>query len=315
MSKARNLSQVIVDVGGDINAASLDNVTPASISDKANTSTGAFDLPAGTTAQRPASPHPGQTRFNTTLGYVEWYDPTNQVWVPTSGSVFSAEYLVVAGGGGGAGAPAGAGAGAGGMLTGSFTASAGISFSVTVGAGGAGGTPYGNNSGQGNNSSVIGGLANLVSLGGGRGPAPWVPGQAGISGGSGSGGSGYDGTQGTTPTAGGAGTAGQGNAGGTGRGIGGNSGAGGGGGGAGAIGGNATTSAGGNGGSGSASSISGSSVTYAGGGGGSGYGVGNGSGGSGGEVPLGRPALQTLAAEVEQVLAHLAMVDLVVLAL
>lgn len=47
-------------------------LTPANVSDKANTSTGAFDLPAGTTAQRPVSPSVGDTRFNSTLNAVEY---------------------------------------------------------------------------------------------------------------------------------------------------------------------------------------------------------------------------------------------------
>ena len=42
-------------------------VSPAAVSDTANTSTGAFDIPSGTTAQRPGSPNSGYTRFNTTI--------------------------------------------------------------------------------------------------------------------------------------------------------------------------------------------------------------------------------------------------------
>lgn len=47
--------------------------TPAAISDKLNTSTGAIDVPAGTTAQRPASPSLGMIRYNITLGFLEQY--------------------------------------------------------------------------------------------------------------------------------------------------------------------------------------------------------------------------------------------------
>ena len=56
-----------------ISGASLTNVasTPASISDVANTSTGAFDVPAGTTAQRPGSPSTGYVRYNTTTTAME----------------------------------------------------------------------------------------------------------------------------------------------------------------------------------------------------------------------------------------------------
>ena len=50
-------------------------VTPTAVSDQSNTSTGYFDLPAGTTAQRPSSPNVGYIRYNTTLGFVEQYTP------------------------------------------------------------------------------------------------------------------------------------------------------------------------------------------------------------------------------------------------
>jgi hypothetical protein len=55
------------------NQISAIEVTPVTISDQDNTSTGYFDLPAGTTAQRPASPNVGYIRFNTTLGFLEQY--------------------------------------------------------------------------------------------------------------------------------------------------------------------------------------------------------------------------------------------------
>jgi hypothetical protein len=60
------------------------------------TSTGYIALPAGTTAQRPGSPSAGYTRYNSTLGSLEFYDGT--VWVATnlvpsinsiSGSIYS----------------------------------------------------------------------------------------------------------------------------------------------------------------------------------------------------------------------------------
>jgi hypothetical protein len=38
-----------------------------------NTATGYFDLPSGTTAQRPGSPNTGMIRYNTTLGCLESY--------------------------------------------------------------------------------------------------------------------------------------------------------------------------------------------------------------------------------------------------
>jgi hypothetical protein len=37
--------------------------------------TGYIQVPVGTTAQRPASPTAGMIRFNTSLGYVEVYNP------------------------------------------------------------------------------------------------------------------------------------------------------------------------------------------------------------------------------------------------
>ena len=40
----------------------------------------AFKLPTGTTAERPTSPSNGEMRFNTTTGYVEYYDTTDTQW-------------------------------------------------------------------------------------------------------------------------------------------------------------------------------------------------------------------------------------------
>ena len=48
-------------------------VTSGEVSDDANISTGAFDLPAGTTAQRPGSPTDGNIRYNTDLDTTEIY--------------------------------------------------------------------------------------------------------------------------------------------------------------------------------------------------------------------------------------------------
>jgi hypothetical protein len=41
-----------------------------------NTATGYFDLPSGTTAERPGSPNSGMVRYNTSLGYFEGYGST-----------------------------------------------------------------------------------------------------------------------------------------------------------------------------------------------------------------------------------------------
>jgi len=43
----------------------------------ADSATGGLYLPAGTTAQRPASPATGQIRFNTTTGLIETYNGTS----------------------------------------------------------------------------------------------------------------------------------------------------------------------------------------------------------------------------------------------
>ena len=72
----------------------------------ADSATGAAQLPVGTTAQRPASPVTGQTRFNTTLGIAESYN--GAVWIATSGGI-PVSVLVVAGGAGGGYAQGGGG--------------------------------------------------------------------------------------------------------------------------------------------------------------------------------------------------------------
>ena len=238
------------------------SVTPTAVSDQLNSSTGYFDLPAGTTAERPGSPVNGMIRYNTTTSQLEVYQ--NGGWVNYAPS-YSISYLVVAGGGGGG--IAGGGAGAGGLLAGSSAVLTGLAYSVTVGAGGTGTNNYTSTSGS---NSVF---STLTAIGGGRGSQSS---EAGVAGGSGGGGG-----AGAPGFAGGAGTAGQGNNGGASFGSA-NFGTGGGGG-ASAVGVAGTGSTSGAGGAGTASSISGSSVTYAGGGGGGGInGTANGAGGAGG---------------------------------
>jgi len=58
------------------------SVTPTAVSDQSNTSTGAFDIPSGTTAERPGSPNVGYIRYNTDDGLLEIYDGTE--WVAVS---------------------------------------------------------------------------------------------------------------------------------------------------------------------------------------------------------------------------------------
>ena len=64
------------------NTFAVVSVTPTAVSDQANTSTGAFDIPSGTTAQRPASPNLGYLRFNTELDCMENYTATG--WLKVS---------------------------------------------------------------------------------------------------------------------------------------------------------------------------------------------------------------------------------------
>jgi hypothetical protein len=274
---------------------------PATVSDQLNTSTGYFDLPSGTTAQRPGSPAAGMIRHNSTTGYIEYWDVGSSNWIglgafqatggtettyvsgattykvhtfTTSGSLSvngakSVDYLVVAGGGGGG--PLGGGGGAGGYLTGSQTLTSGT-YTVTIGAGANGGASATRGS-NGGNTTALG----LTAVGGGGGGAHQSGSTsiAGSSGGSGGGGSDNSGAYGP-----GAGTSGQGYAGGNGtnsytdanRG-------GGGGGGSSAVGGGRP----GNGGAGTLNAINGTSLYWAGGGGGGGYGgTGAGAGGIGG---------------------------------
>jgi hypothetical protein len=61
-------SWVLIAGGGGGGAS-----TPDAISDQVNTSTGYFDLPGGTTAQRPVTPQTGNVRYNSTTGFAEVY--------------------------------------------------------------------------------------------------------------------------------------------------------------------------------------------------------------------------------------------------
>ena len=64
--------------------ASWEPVTPptaTAVSDQANTSTGYFDVPAGTTAQRPGSPATGNMRWNTDDEALEHYSGSAGGWV------------------------------------------------------------------------------------------------------------------------------------------------------------------------------------------------------------------------------------------
>ena len=196
-------------------------------------STGYFDLPSGTTGQRPTGAA-GRIRHNSTTGYLEYWDINTSQWLgigafaATGGTVTTvgsytyhtftssgnftvsagakaADILIVAGGGGGGGSGAngGGGGGGGGLVSTSVTLSPSI-YTVTVGGGGAHGSTGSNGA-----SSSFTGATTAVGGGGGGGP-----GGAGNSGGSG-GGRGRDG--GTTAQS--NNTAGQGNPGGAAGGI------------------------------------------------------------------------------------------------
>lgn len=190
--------------------------------DVLTSSTGYFDLPSGTTAQRPGSPATGMIRFNTTIGATEVYDGTNWVVLgaqypaATGGTVTTqGDYryhffsgsdnftvvnagnlagsnkfdVLIVGGGGASSIQHSGGAGAGGLiLKTNFTLSAGSVNTITVGAGA---TVTSNSNSDdnyrlaganGSNSSAFG----LTALGGG-GARPWAASDnnAGSSGGSG----------------------------------------------------------------------------------------------------------------------------------
>ena len=132
--------------------------------------TGFLKVAKGTTAQRPGSPSQGATRFNSTLGILEYYN--GNVWVDASGKngyITSAsnytgsvttdgdytvitynsssywqpntvygnpvvEFLVIGGGGAG-GYEVGGGGGGGGFVEGSFVAIQGQEYQITIGGG------------------------------------------------------------------------------------------------------------------------------------------------------------------------------------
>jgi len=72
----------------DGTTATWEAVTPptaTAVSDQANTSTGYFDIPAGTTTQRPGTPATGNFRINTEIGQLEHY--IDNTWVGFGASV------------------------------------------------------------------------------------------------------------------------------------------------------------------------------------------------------------------------------------
>ncbi len=91
MSKARNLSKLVVDSTGDVDPSSLGNVTvtPTAVSDQENTSKGAFDIPSGTTAERPVAPTGGMIRYNATIGKNEVYDSDGWTYIAVAPTISS----------------------------------------------------------------------------------------------------------------------------------------------------------------------------------------------------------------------------------
>ena len=82
---------------------SSQNVTiPGNITTTGNIAmngTSALSIPRGTTAQRPNTPVNGMIRYNTTLDYIEWYNSTVSVWLPTSiTNALVIDYIIVGGG-------------------------------------------------------------------------------------------------------------------------------------------------------------------------------------------------------------------------
>lgn len=234
-----------VTLGGALTFANSITNTSGNLTFTANssiidmsTNTGALVPATGTTAQRPSSPQPGMSRWNTDSGAYEVW--TGFQWQIVASGAYNVTYLAVAGGGGGGSG----GGGAGGILTNSYSVQPSTGYPIVIGGGGGTAT-------NGANSTVFG----ITALGGGYGAYNASGGNGGSGGGAGGNGSG------------GSGTAGQGYNGG-GAILGGNNGGGGGGaagnGGIGSI----NPSQGGSAGPGAAYSITGSSVYYGGGGGG-----------------------------------------------
>ncbi len=71
--------------GTNLSWEPITSATATAVSDQANASTGYFDIPAGTTAQRPASPADGNIRLNTDTDSLEHYYDGG--WIGFAGSI------------------------------------------------------------------------------------------------------------------------------------------------------------------------------------------------------------------------------------
>jgi hypothetical protein len=275
--KANTSSLATVATSGSYNDLT-NKPTATSGYDTITTSTGYFQIPQGTTAQRPASPANGMMRINTTLNCLEIYSTYTSAWQIVKSFNMSPSIidLLLVGGGGTGGIVSnvrGSGGGAGGLIyIPNYPITIGSTYAITIGAGGA--SANGTVAAKGSDSVLSGSNATLTALGGGSGGYNDNT-NNGTSGGSGGGQwyPGYTGAAATQPanTYDGLSTyngTGWGN-------KGGNSGAaqpyGSGGGGAGAAGGNFDSVSGPVGGIGKQYDISGTATYYAGGGGAAGY--------------------------------------------
>ena len=102
--------QTTVPPDGSVSTAKIADgaVTTAKL---AGGGTGAFTVPVGTTAQRPASPSDGMIRRNSTNKDMEFYNGTE--WVAFSqqtAGIYFIDYIVVGGGGGSGSGTTGSGA-------------------------------------------------------------------------------------------------------------------------------------------------------------------------------------------------------------
>jgi hypothetical protein len=122
--------------------------------------TGATILPTGTTAQRPVSPINGFARYNSTLGFVEFYQNGNwnQLAIP-----YTIDYLIIAGGGSGGVYSSGSG-----YVSGNPGSASSFGVYSTIG-GGAGtaynGSTANRNGGSGGGGGSSGGDVNVAGSG------------------------------------------------------------------------------------------------------------------------------------------------------
>jgi hypothetical protein len=181
------ITQVIAPGQGTVTNTALDVY--------GSSGTGAENLPSGTTAQRPGTPVAGATRYNSTIGAVEYYNGSSWIVVGTPVAGYNVQILTVGGGGGGGGGGPtpdyngnGGGGGGGVSFQQNVSVVGGVAYTVTVGAGGTG-TPGGGavaSGGNGGNSS-FGSLTFTYGGGGGAdgGSNSHVAGAGGSGGGGG----------------------------------------------------------------------------------------------------------------------------------